>query len=95
MNGDRLFHRRRVVSPPQMQVSASMGLRKLLSPTPCLLRKLLGEAVGKTINVDDSVNAFEILKGRSVVVKLTSLDVLKSIYSILKEMRLGEGVVRC
>ncbi|KAJ0433559.1 hypothetical protein HanOQP8_Chr17g0660771 [Helianthus annuus] len=52
-------------------------------------------AVGRMVNVDDNVEAFNHLHGRAIFVHLKSLFILKNIYSILKEMKLQEGVVRC
>ncbi|KAK9074113.1 hypothetical protein SSX86_006710 [Deinandra increscens subsp. villosa] len=54
-----------------------------------------GVAEGKTLVVEDTVCAFEDLHGRSVVVRVASLVVLRRIKDILKEMGLGEGIVNC
>ncbi|KAJ0736177.1 putative RNA recognition motif domain, nucleotide-binding alpha-beta plait domain superfamily [Helianthus annuus] len=54
-----------------------------------------GESRGKTIVLDDSVNAVEDMHGRSLVVRVCSLDVLKKIKWLLNDMKLGEGEVRC
>ncbi|KAJ0743128.1 putative RNA recognition motif domain, nucleotide-binding alpha-beta plait domain superfamily [Helianthus annuus] len=54
-----------------------------------------GASKGKSIVIDDNISAFEDLHGRSVVVKVASLEVLRMIKGILKEMGLGEGSVHC
>ncbi|KAJ0800466.1 hypothetical protein HanPI659440_Chr03g0103351 [Helianthus annuus] len=54
-----------------------------------------GAAVGRTIKIDDNIMAFEEFHGRAVVVRVTSVWVLKNIRNILKERGLAEGEVRC
>ncbi|KAJ0545552.1 putative RNA recognition motif domain, nucleotide-binding alpha-beta plait domain superfamily [Helianthus annuus] len=44
---------------------------------------------------EDSVCAFESLHGRSLVLKVCSLEVLQRVKRLLEEMKLGEGEVRC
>lgn len=55
----------------------------------------VGTPKEKTLTVDDKVNAFETLHGRSIVVQVVSLEVLKNIRRILKEMGLAEGIINC
>ncbi|KAJ0533936.1 hypothetical protein HanIR_Chr09g0414131 [Helianthus annuus] len=54
-----------------------------------------GVAKGKTLTVDDTICAYEDLHGRSIAARVTSLDVLRMIKVLLKEMGLGEGIVNC
>ncbi|KAJ0764965.1 putative RNA recognition motif domain, nucleotide-binding alpha-beta plait domain superfamily [Helianthus annuus] len=53
-----------------------------------------GASRGKSIEVEDSVCAFESLHGRSLVLKVCSLEVLQRVKRLLEEMKLGEGEVR-
>lgn len=53
-----------------------------------------GESMGKMVTVDDSVEAFRSMHGRTIYVRLKSLEVLKNIRSTLREMKLQEGFVR-
>ncbi|KAM0056815.1 hypothetical protein Hdeb2414_s0006g00222931 [Helianthus debilis subsp. tardiflorus] len=54
-----------------------------------------GVFIGKTVVVDDGLVAFSDLHRRAIFVRLKSLYVLQNIIGILKEMKLGEGRVRC
>ncbi|KAJ0734553.1 hypothetical protein HanPI659440_Chr11g0421411 [Helianthus annuus] len=54
-----------------------------------------GVSRGKLVSVDDDLAAFESWHGRGIIVRLRSFAVLQSIKSILVEMKLQEGTIRC
>ncbi|KAF5782462.1 hypothetical protein HanXRQr2_Chr11g0496151 [Helianthus annuus] len=50
--------------------------------------------VGKTVAVDDHVNALSGLHGRALVARMIDLDALKSIYILLNDLCPGKGKVQ-
>ncbi|KAM0015315.1 hypothetical protein Hdeb2414_s0033g00724591 [Helianthus debilis subsp. tardiflorus] len=50
--------------------------------------------VGKSITIDNHVNAFSTMHGRAIVVRMCNLEALKNIYVILNDICPGLGKVR-